>query len=368
MGVRMIYPVLLPHLRTTYDLDLTTSGFLLTVLFLAYAIGQLPSGMLADRIGEQLILTLSMLMSAVTLTLVVSASSPGVLFAATALFGFGAALYAVARYTIIPQLYPDNIGTANGVTAASQDAGQSVLPPLAGLIAASFIWQLGFAFTIPLFLLMAVVLWRIVPHQPSMSKDSADTLSFEGARYMSLVLRQPAVVYPTSVLILGLCIWQAFTSFYPTYLVEVKGLSTTVAGIMFGLFFALGILIKPLSGGAYDRIGIRHSLMIVASGPVIAFISLPLFDGFWALVIITVFVSTLLGFATITEPYLLETLPDDVRGTGFGILRTIAFMIGALSPVFFGGAADRGFFDEAFVVLAAVAGTMVLLAIRIPEK
>lgn len=44
MGVRMIYPVLLPRIRTAYDLDLTTAGFLLTVLFLAYALGQLPGG------------------------------------------------------------------------------------------------------------------------------------------------------------------------------------------------------------------------------------------------------------------------------------------------------------------------------------
>lgn len=364
----MIYPVLLPHLREAYGLDLTTSGLLLTVLFLAYAIGQLPGGMLADRFGERTVLTLSTLVAAITLGLVVTADSPVVLFAATALFGFGTALYAVARYTILPRLYPDQIGAANGVTAASQDAGQSALPPLAGGIAAAFLWQLGFGFVIPLFLLMAVVLWRTVPVQRPEADADESKRSLERARHLVSILRQRAVVYPTAVLVLGLSIWQAFTSFYPTYLVEVKGLSTTASGVLFGLFFALGICIKPLAGGAYDRIGIRRSLVIVSSGPGIALVALPLAEGVWPLIAVTALVSTLLGFATVTEPYLLETLPERVRGTGFGVLRTIAFMIAALSPVAFGAAADNEFFDQAFVVLAALAGIMVLLALRIPER
>ncbi|ADD07480.1 major facilitator superfamily transport protein (plasmid) [Natrialba magadii ATCC 43099] len=369
MGVRMIYPVMLPHLREAYGLDLTTSGLLLTVLFLAYATGQLPGGMLADRIGERTVLTLSTVVAAITLGLVITANSPAILFVATALFGFGTALYAVARYTILPKLYPDRIGAANGVTAASQDAGQSVLPPLAGLIASLFLWQLGFGFVIPLFLLMGAVLWYTVPvEEPETNgEDDSGPLS-ERIRDLLTVLGQRAVIYPTAVLVLGLCVWQAFTSFYPTYLIEVKDLSTTVSSTLFGLFFALGILIKPLAGGAYDRIGIRRSLVIVASGPAIALLALPFVEGFWPLVGITALVSTLLGFATVTEPYLLETLPEEIRGTGFGILRTIAFMVAALSPVAFGAAADNDFFDQAFMALAVLAGVMLLLAARIPKR
>lgn len=364
MGVRMIYPVMLPYLQEAYGLDLTTAGLLLTILFLAYAVGQLPGGVLADRIGERIILSLSMLMSAVTLVLVVTARSSIVLFAATALFGFGAALYAVGRYTILPQLYPNRIGAANGLTAASQDAGQSVLPPLAGVLAGALFWQLGFGFAVPLFLVMAVALWFVIP---TGTAGPTDELSLSGFRYLKSELQQPAIVYPTTALTLGLFIWQAFTGFYPTYLIQEKGLSTTLASGLFGLFFALGILIKPLSGGAYDRIGIRRSLVIVASGPIVAFLALPLVNEFWLLVGVTVLVSTLLGFATVTEPYLLEQLPSHIQGTGFGTLRTIVFMIGAFGPVVFGTAADRGFFDQAFMALAVLAGGMIFLAFRIPK-
>jgi MFS family permease len=367
IGVRMIYPVLLPALRTAYGLDLTTAGLLLTVLFLAYALGQFPGGVLADRFGERVTLSASAALSAGTLTLVVTAGSGLVLFAATALFGFGSALYAVSRYTVLPRLYTDRLGAANGVTAASQDAGQSILPPVASALAAAFLWQAGFGFAVPLFLLAAVALWLVVPAPSPDASGDGSGFGRDDLRSLGAALGQPSVVYATGVMILGLVVWQAFTSFYPTYLIEEKGLSPTVASVLFGAFFGLGIVIKPLAGAAYDRFGVRRSLTIVASGPAVALVVLPFVEATAALVAVTALGSTLLGFATVVEPSLLRALPDEVRGTGFGVLRSVAFTVGATSPVLFGAAADRGFFDEAFVVLAAFACGMILLAFRIPE-
>ncbi|MDS0474401.1 MFS transporter [Natrinema sp. 1APR25-10V2] len=368
IGVRMIYPVMLDDLQSAYGLDLSTAGLLLTVLFLAYALGQFPGGVLSDRFGERATLTASAVLSAVTLTLVVTAGSTIVLFAATALLGFGTALYAVGRYTVLSRLYSDRLGAANGVTAASQDAGQSVLPPIASVVAATVFWQLGFGFVVPLFLLSAAALWIVVPTRAPDAVDDGSGLDREELRLLWSVLRQPSVVYATVAMILGLVVWQAFTSFYPTYLIAEKGLSKTVASLLFGTFFALGILIKPLAGAAYDRFGIRRSLTAVASGPTVALVALPLVDGFWPLTVVTALVSTLLGFATVLEPSMLRSLPDELRGTGFGILRSISFTVGAASPALFGAAADRGFFDEAFAILAAFAGGMILLAFLIPER
>jgi sugar phosphate permease len=199
-------------------------------------------------------------------------------------------------------------------------------------------------------------------------RETEDVFGRDDLHALRSVFRQPSVVYTTTVLILGLFVWQAFTSFYPTYLVEVKGFSTTVASFLFGTFFALGLLIKPLAGSAYDRFGIRRSLTIVASGPMIGLIALPYVDDLWIRITITALVSTLLGFATVVEPSLLHSLPEEIRGTGFGILRSVGFTTGAASPVLFGAVADRGFFDEMFTVLAVFAAGMVLLAFRISEN
>ncbi|MFC7009811.1 MFS transporter [Halalkalicoccus salilacus] len=64
----MVYPALLPRIRMTYGMTLTTAGALLTALWLAYAFGQLPAGMLADRVGEGRVMMVSTLVSAGTIT------------------------------------------------------------------------------------------------------------------------------------------------------------------------------------------------------------------------------------------------------------------------------------------------------------
>lgn len=368
IGVRMIYPALLPYLRATYGLDLTTAGLLLTVLGTTFGIGQLPSGVLADRFGEGNVLVAGALVSAGTLVLVVTAGSTVILFAATALLGFGTALYGVPRISILADLFPDQVGTATGLTMAAGDAGNSMLPPLSVVIAATFAWQLGFGFIVPLFLLVAVGLWMIVPARTSGSTSAVDTISPGSVRYVFSELRQPSIVTGTSILVCGTCIWYAFTGFYPTYLIEVKGLSATVAGGLFGLFFVLGIGVKLLSGVAYDRIGIRRSLVVAMGIAGTALVLLPLVEGFWPLVAVTALVSTLLGYSTITTSFLSIALPDDMRGTGLGFVRTGYITISATSPLFFGAVADRGFFDEAFLGLAALAGGVVLLSIRIPDE
>nr|WP_255194604.1 MFS transporter [Natronobeatus ordinarius] len=366
LGVRMIYPVMLPYLRDAYGLDLTTAGFLLTVLFIAYGLGQFPGGVLADRFGEKAILILSSAISVGTLVLIVTARSTPVLFLVTALFGFGVALYAVARYTILADLYPDQLGAANGVTSAAADAGQSLLPPVAGFIAVAFAWQYGFGFAIPLFALAAIALWAVVPSGRATPSPPAETSSLESARTVLSGINRPPVRYGTALLLLGVTVWQAFTGFYPTYLIDEKGLSGTLAAVLFGLFFGLGVVVQPLSGAAYDRIGIKRSLLVVMGISGIGLVVLPVLEGFWPLVAITVVLSTMLGFATITQLHLILSLPEEIQGTGFGLLRTVSFTIGAVSPALFGAAADRGFFDEAFLGLAVLVGLIVVLGLVTP--
>ncbi len=260
ISARMIYPALLPHLRTTYGLTLTTAGLLLTVLWIAYGLGQLPAGMLADWAGERLLLVLSSLSAAGMLTLVIIAESPVILFLATSLFGLGTALYGVSRFTILREIYPDQLGTATGVTMAAGDFGNAVMPPTAGFIAATFAWQYGFGFLIPLFFIAAVVLWITLPIQRSPTTPFDGTVS--SGNILSM-LRQSVVGYALVLLVLWATIVQAFIGFYPTYLIDIKGLPPHLATGLFGFFFALGTLIKPLSGRAYDRIGVQYPLLVI---------------------------------------------------------------------------------------------------------
>lgn len=364
LGIRMVYPVLLPYLRVAYGLDLGMAGLLLTILWGAYAIGQFPGGLLTDQFGERIVLATSTLTSALMLVLVITAGFTTIVFATTALFGFTTALYGVARYTAISKIFPERDGTAIGVTLAAGNVENAILPATAGVLAAAYAWQYGFGFAVPLFVLVGVFLWRFVPRDAS--ETAGDTFSRETASHVLVELRRPAVLLVTAMLILGITVWQTFTGFYPTYLIEIKGLPSTTAAALFSFFFALAIVIQPLSGAFYDRFGIRRTLPLFLGVTVVGFLLLPFANTTWLLICVTALLGCMTSTIAITMPYLTEIISEDIQGTGLGLLRTTYMLIGATSPALFGAMAEIGYFEAGFSGLAGLVALMIVIAFRLP--
>ena len=360
LGIRMIYPVVLPYFRSAFDLSLTVAGLLITVLWLGSALGQLPGGLLADRYSERLIMTAGAFTVAGALAVVLIAPTPLALFVATGLVGLGQSLYPIARITALSTIYPDRIGSALGVTMATGDLGQTFSPPIAGALAATIAWQAGVGFLIPLLLLVGGLLWVILP-------DSERTTSTRerSIREVLATLRGANLLLVAFLLFLYILIWQSFTGLYPTYLIEQKGLPEWVASLLFSVFFGFGVLVKPLAGAAYDRIGMQRSLVAVLIGPIVGLAALPFLEGRVALGVVTALVSTMLGTGAVTQSFLSDVIPDDIEGTGLGIVRTTSATLGAAGPVVFGALADRGFFDEAYLLSAVVLVVVVLLTLRV---
>ncbi|WP_281194795.1 nitrate/nitrite transporter [Halorubrum sp. F4] len=361
LGVRLVYPAVIPHLRTAYGISLSTAGLLLTVLWLAYAVGQLPGGVLSDRFGERAVLVASTLVSGAVLGLVVVVEAVEFLFAATALFGLSTALYGVSRFTILSAVYPDNDGTAIGITMAAGDLGNTVLPPFAGFLAVTFAWQFGFAFAIPGFLIAAAALFVTLPKPNGGSGTAASAgtaplrRAIETGRTVAGALRTRPVIVVTAIQTLAYCAWQAFTGFYPTYLIDVKGLAPTTATLLFGGFFAMGVAVKPVTGRAYDLYGARRTLPVVLTVATVSLAVLPSVTSLPGLTLLTIGLSGLLGYSTATLSYLTSALPSAVRGSGLGVLRTAYMGIGAGSPVVAGALADAGLFDEVFLLSSGLA-------------
>ncbi|MEF8778758.1 MAG: MFS transporter, partial [Natronomonas sp.] len=189
VGTRMIYPVLLPHFRESFGLSLTVAGFLVTLLWLGSAVGQLPGGILADRYTERSVMVASAIVVAMAILTVVAAPTAAALFVATVCVGLGQSLYPIARITVLTEMYPDRIGSALGVTMATGDLGQTVLPPIAGALAVGIAWRIGLGFMIPLLVVAAIALWVLLPRQTG-SESAVDELTLGTARALLVELRQ----------------------------------------------------------------------------------------------------------------------------------------------------------------------------------
>lgn len=367
LGVRLIFPALLPYLQETFALGLSVSGLLITVLWFSYAIGQFPGGIVGDRLGEGNALVLSTIGSGVVVTIIALSQTAWMLFAVTAVFGLVTAVFGPARFTILSAIYDDRDGTAVGLTLSAGEAGNAVLPVVAGVLAAFASWRLGFGFTVPFFFLVAVLLIRVVPGR--LSTDSAvDTLSISTFRYVARGIATRVILLVSSVHILLFFVYQGFTGFYPTYLVATKGFSPSLAAGLFGLFFVAGVVVQPIAGAAGDRYGTRRALLAVIGIATVALLALPFVDEVAGVVAVTLVASAVLGVTPLTQTFLVNTLPADMKGSGLGLVRTIMIAIGATGPLFVGVVADFGYFDVAYFGLAMLAGTGLVLTLFVPPE
>lgn len=365
LGVRLAAPALVPYIRGDFGISLSTAGLLLSTLWVTYALSQLPGGLLGDRIGERSVLVGSMVLGVGALAAGAIAWSVLALFGAFVLLGVGTGIYATTRFTSLSDIYPERSATAIGISSAAGNVGTVLLPAGAGALAAAMTWRAGFAAVIPLFAVAAVGIWVAVPARTSGEESAVDELSVDTLRRVLRGVTDRRALVFTGAMFLMSYVYQGFTSFYPTYLVAMKGLEESTAAFVYSAFFAAGIVIQPLGGGVADAVGERLTMVGFAAVAAVALVALSMTSGFWALLVLSIVLSAQLAFWPVAQAAVIDALPTDMQGTGFGLLRTIYLLFAATSPAVMGALADNGFFDLAFLLLAGCAFSTVLLGVLV---
>lgn len=357
LGLRFVVPALLPSITQDFPVSNATAGAAITLLWVTYAVMQFPAGALVDRLGERRLLVASVLVAGAGLLGYAFSPTFAVFLAATAAFGFGSGLYGPPRGTVLSRTFPDRDGVAFGGVLAAGSLGSALLPALATAVAAVAGWRTAIGVTVPAFLLVGVALWRVVPETGGSGATATDGgatgLRVTAAAVLAGV-RSRAVTLAVVAATLMLFVFQGLTAFLTTYLVEVKGLSEGTAGVLFGLFFVSGAVWQSLGGGFADRYGHGSVLAAVAFVGAIPLVALPLVSGTPALAVVAALLGIRLAMGPISNAYVVSLLPVDVRGTAWGMLRTVFFSVGAFGSTAVGTMADRALFTEAFFLLAGL--------------
>ncbi|WP_459820896.1 MFS transporter [Halorubrum luteum] len=366
IGVRFAYPTLLPFFQDAFSISLSMASLLVSILWVAYAVGQFPGGVLGDRFGEGNILVVSTLLSVVGIALVTISNTVYLLFVGTIAFGLATALYGPTRFTIFTDIYPDRSGTAVGFTMAVGSVGNTLLPVVAATIASYTSWRLGFGALIPIFIFLSITLWLLVPRRTSTPINN--TPSLELIRDIFVSVCREGIPVLVSAHVIAAFVSQGFLALYPTYLVEIKGLSPSVGAILYGLYFAFGIVVQPLVGTVRDQFGPRRTLVALLGIYCASLLLLPFIHGAILIGILTIFLSSRSGAGVITNTFISTTLPEELKGSGLGLLRTVWLLIGATSPAIVGFFADMGYFEEAFFLLALLAGIATIFSLFVPDR
>ncbi len=368
LGTRYMFPTLIPFIRESFNLSLIVAGLIWTSISVSYALGQFPSGVIGDQIGEGRILTISTALTGVSILIVATSVSAGLLFIGVILFGFSAAMFAPHRFTIFTEIYNERSGTAVGITYAAGSIGNTVLPAIGVTVAGIISWRLGFGILLPIFVLITLLIYTVVPSRVSSADDSRDPLSKQTFVDLKKAVLKHGIPVIVIIHITLSFVSTGFLGFYPTYLVDVKGHSPQVASILYGMYFAFGVAIQPLTGMARDRFGPKKTL-IFTTGSYFTGLALLIFgNSIIYIILITALISNRNGLGVITNTYIATTLPSQLKGPGLGLLRTSWLIIGGLSPIFIGYLGELGALENAYIALAGISGVAVVLTLLIPSK
>jgi predicted MFS family arabinose efflux permease len=247
---------------------------------------------------------------------------------------------------------------------AAGSLGSALLPALAGRIVGRTGWRPTLGLALPPLLLVAGSIWWTVP---SRTADPTPTDGSEFAELREAVVDR-SVLLATAAITIMIFTFQGLTAFLPAYLISEKGLSQGTAATLFAVVFVSGAGFQLVAGPLAERYGERRVLVAIAAVGILTVGALPFVDGVVALGALVAVLGSRVAAGPITNAYIVDTLPDAEEGSAWGLLRTVMFLISATGSVFVGWLSDAGWFDGAFLALAAITACAVGLYALLPQR
>ncbi|MEF8789308.1 MAG: MFS transporter [Haloarculaceae archaeon] len=363
LGARLLLSPVVPLVLVEFDATKTSVGLALTGMWAVYALLQFPSGVLADRYGEYRLVLAGLVGTAVGAVLVATAPSLLAYGLFALVLGAGAGLFFSPASSLLSRLF-DAQGEALGSLTAGGSVAGVAFPAVASFVAVRFGWRPAVALGALVAVPVAVVTVRSVPRLPPVTPDRRLRSVLDAGLILDL-LGRPAVLYSTLLAVLLGFTFQAFSSFFPTFLVEYRGLATDTAGLAFAAVFGLSALAQPVAGRISDRlsrdIAIAGSVILAGAG----FAALLFVPGLAGLLVGAALLGVGVSWPGPVQARLMDQFEEAERGFGFGLVRTTYMLLAASGSTVVGLLADGGGWPLAYgAVVGLLACCLLALALN----
>ncbi|MEF8858663.1 MAG: MFS transporter [Halolamina sp.] len=354
VGTMLTVPAVLPNIKAEFALSNTGAGIAVTVMWLVYGVCQFPAGLLTDKVGERWMLVASMALGGLTAASFAVSPSFLAFVVSGGLFGIVGGLFATPRVTLLSREFPESSGTAIGLVMAMGNIGAALLPAAVGVIAAAIGWRFGFGMAIPIFAVAFLALWIAIPGGTTGADEDRQSVRELLPRVL-VQLRTREILLVTAGVTLTFFTFQGMTAFLTTYLISVKGIAGSTAALLYGGLFAVAAVMQPIAGRLSDETNERVVLIAITGVYVLLLVALVLSGRFVFLAAAVVLLGTQRGATPVATAYLAAALPEEIRGGGYGLLRTVFTGVSSMGAVVVGLFADAELFDAAFLLLAVLA-------------
>ncbi len=326
VGRLAISPVI-PAITDEFAVSNAVIGIALSGMWLAYGLAQYPSGVLADRYGERLII-LAAVGGTVAFGLFIAAAPIfAAFFLGTVLLGGFAGLHYSVATSLLAGTY-DRVGTAVGIHNNGGTVAGLLAPVAAAWIGTTYGWRYAVGFVAVIGIpTVALFAWKVRPTEPKRPDEPLRSrFAFDPAIEL---LSRPAIAFTVVLAIVGEFSWQGLASFLPTFLVEYHGQSTTMAGVVFALYFVAQAPGQVIVGAVGDRIGYDTTIagcMFVGSVGVGLLVIAPNLSVIVAAVLL---LGVAMSFGAALMPRFLQEMTEKEQNAGFGLVRTVYMVIAA---------------------------------------
>jgi MFS family permease len=350
---------LLPFIRDDFALDYTQSGLVVSSFSLAYGIGQLPAGWLADRAGARLLITVSISGVALAGLFVGLSQTFIMIIVSLALMGLaGGGYHPAAAPLISMSVEPKNLGRALGFHIVGGSATYFLAPLIGVAIATAWGWRgtyIGIAVPTILFgILFYFVLSRGEDRRqrkpiPAKSLGEKKTSPLHWSSLVAFIILSA----------FSAAIISSIIAFIPLFMIDHFGVSKKTAAAFLAIIYSAGLWAAPLGGSLSDRIG-RVRMILAMSfllGPVIYMLNhVPFGIGFGALFLVIGIILTMR--MPVTEAFIVSHSPVHLRSTILGIYFFSAIEGGGVLTPVFGYLIDQFGFYTSFTIAGAAMVTV----------
>jgi len=358
-GLTDLLYVMLPVWRNEFGLSLAAVGLLRSLYSGAMAAFQLPSSIVAERLGARAMLVSGTALAALCYAVTATRSTYAAIAVALFVGGIGASVQHPIASNLIAQAFEGaRSRAALGTYNFSGDVGKMVIPALVALLLIAMPWRpaLLIIACIGLCVAAAILIFGpqarvIVEHSDAQSNGAPAGRTFTAG--FALLLAIGAIDSATRT---------GFLTFLP-FVITGKGTSVQTVGFALTLIFAGGAAGKFVCGFLGNRIGVLATVCITEGITALGILALlPLSLG------ATLAVLPLIGIALNgTSSVLYGTVPELVsprqRQRAFGVFYTVGIGSSAISPVLAGTLSDAHGVPTLMAAVAALVLFTIPLAV-----
>jgi MFS transporter, FSR family, fosmidomycin resistance protein len=348
----LIY-VMLPIWQKEFGLGYAELGLLRGLFSGTMAAFQIPSGLIAERLGTAPMLALGTALAGTGYCLAGASAGFGLLVVALFIGGLGASVQHPLASSLMARAFsgPRSM-KALGTYNFAGDIGKMTIPAATSLLLVVMSWRPALALLGGLGLLAAVAILVLTPRygadaaSPPAQRDGLG--SAPGARH-----RRFAFPVLLSIGMLDSATRMGFLLFLP-FALTAKGASVPVVGLALTLVFAGGAAGKLVCAFVGARIGAIATVWLTEGLTALGIAALLPLGLEAALLLLPVIGAALNG----TSSVLYGSVPDVVRlerrARAFSVFYTGTIGSGALAPVLYGVLGDALGVPSALIVVAAI--------------